>query len=236
MGRLLGLLWVGLLSGFYALLWPDVLLPLAETALPDALWRGSGTVPAVALTFDDGPDPVHTSQVLDILERNRIRATFFLVGEQARQYPELVARIRAAGHEIGNHSDTWRSTRKLPPDEFERDLLRAEATLKLGGTTPKYFRPAGGLIGRKQARIAQRHGYRLVIASALALDPYRPPSGWIVALVRRSLRPGAIVVLHDAGGDRTRTVAALPRIIASARRRGLALVPVSALDHPVTAP
>lgn len=232
MGRILGLLWVTLISGPYLALWPEVLLPLAEKTLPVGLWRGPRDVRTVALTFDDGPDPVYTPQVLDILERNNIRATFFLVGERARQHPELVARIRASGHEVGNHSDSWRSSRSLSPDEFERDLLRAEASLGLTGTSPKYFRPAGGLIGRAQIRIARQHGYTLVLATALPFDPYRPPTGWIVTLVRRSLKPGAIVVLHDSGGDRSRTVAALPRIIAAAQRRGLGFATVSAMDSP----
>jgi peptidoglycan/xylan/chitin deacetylase (PgdA/CDA1 family) len=200
---------------------------MAEYALPNALWRGKSGARIVALTFDDGPDPVYTPQLLDILRRYGIRATFFLVGERVRQYPELLASIRAGGHEIGNHSDTWRHSRSLSEAEFEEDLLRAEASLGLRDASPKLFRPAGGIIGRKLARIARRHDYTLVLASALPFDVYRPPAGWIAFLVRRSLRPGAIVVVHDAGGDRSRSVAAVPRIIEAALERKLRFVTVS---------
>jgi chitin deacetylase len=221
------MLWTALLSGPYLLLWPDLLLPLAEQALPDALWRDQSGARTVALTFDDGPDPFYTPQVLAILQKHGIRATFFLVGERVRRYPELLAKIRAGGHEIGNHSDTWRSTRSLSAAEFEQDLLQAEKSLDLQNVSPKLFRPAGGIIGRKHARIARAHGYVLVLASALPFDVYRPPAGWIAFLVRRSLTPGAIVVLHDSGGDRSRTIAALPRIIDAAHRRSLQFVTVS---------
>lgn len=75
-------------------------------AFPGIVWQVDTDQPIVALTFDDGPDPIYTPQVLELLERYNVHATFFLIGKHARQYPELVARIRANGHEIGNHTDT----------------------------------------------------------------------------------------------------------------------------------
>lgn len=219
--RLAGL---GIWSGVTFALWPVVLYPLFRVTMPGYVWQGPKGAKAMALTFDDGPDPVFTPRVLEILKQNGIQATFFLVGERARLYPEVVARIIAEGHAVGNHSDSWKSTMKLSARAFEEDLLRAERSLPL--TSPKLFRPAGGAILPPQAKVLRKHGYRCVLASALPFDPYRPPPTWIVTYSRPALRDGGILVLHDSGGDRRNTVAALPRIIQEAQSRGLGFVTV----------
>jgi peptidoglycan/xylan/chitin deacetylase (PgdA/CDA1 family) len=183
----------------------------------------------VALTFDDGPDPLYTPQVLDILDRHRVRATFFLIGENARGHPELVRRIRARGHEVGNHTDTNGRTVLMSMSRFRDSLLRAEAALALPEGGPKLFRPGGGWIRPAQLDLAMERGYTCVLGSAQAYDPRRPPTGYIRWAIARNLRPGAIVVLHDAGGDRSNTVAALPGILEAGRSRGLRFVTVSDL-------
>lgn len=221
-----------LLAGIpYYLLWPGAVLPMLEKSMPGCVWRGDAETNAVALTFDDGPDPVYTPRILEILDRWNIKATFFLVGERARLYPDLVVEIRRRGHEVGNHTDSWDRTIGVGANRFEPDLLRAQKTLSLENG-PKYFRPAGGMLRPSHLKILKKHGYTCVLASALPFDPYRPPSGWIKALVNRSLRPGAIVVLHDSGGDRSRTVKALAGIIEEAHERGLAIVKLSELLKP----
>ena len=217
----------------YYLLWPGAVLPVLEKSVPGCVWRGDARTNAIALTFDDGPDPVYTPQVLDTLDRWNIKATFFLVGERARLYPDLVQQIRKRGHEAANHTDSWDRTIGAGVDRFEQDLLEAHKTLALD-SGPKYFRPAGGMLRPSHLKILKKHGYSCVLASALPFDPYRPPAGWIKALVNRSLRPGAIVVLHDSGGDRSRTVAALPGIIEEAHERGLAIVRLSELLDPTS--
>ena len=97
-----------------------------ERAFPEIMWRVETDEPIVALTFDDGPDPTYTPQVLELLERYHVHATFFLVGEHARQYPELVAHIRAHGHEIGNHTDSKATTFYMSAERFEASLVLAE--------------------------------------------------------------------------------------------------------------
>jgi peptidoglycan/xylan/chitin deacetylase (PgdA/CDA1 family) len=216
----------------YYLFWPGAVLPMLEKSMPGCVWRGDPQINAVALTFDDGPDPVYTPQVLEILDRWNIKAAFFLVGERARLFPDLVEEIRQRGHEIGNHTDSWDRTIGVGATRIERDLLEAHRTLALG-SGPKYFRPAGGMLRPSHLKVLKKHGYTCVLASAIPFDSYRPPAGWIKALVNRSLRPGAIVVLHDSGGDRSRTVAALPGIIEEAHERGLAIVTLSELLKPV---
>jgi peptidoglycan/xylan/chitin deacetylase (PgdA/CDA1 family) len=220
-----------------------------EWASPAIVWRVETSQPVAALTFDDGPDPVNTPQVLEILARHNVRATFFLVGEHARQHPELVARIRAAGHEIGNHTDSLGTTFFMSGERFEASLLRAEQSLGLdisaaqhsaadsaaaeasAQTWPrrKLLRPAGGTIRASQRALARRHGYTIVLGSSYAWDPAQPPAGYIRWAISKNLEPGAIAVLHDAKGDRANTVAALDGILADARAKGLRWVTLSEL-------
>jgi peptidoglycan/xylan/chitin deacetylase (PgdA/CDA1 family) len=227
---------------------------------PGTVWMAQTREPVIALTFDDGPDLTYTPQVLDILKRHNARATFFLIGERARQHPELVACIRAEGHEIGNHTDSMKTTWLMRTNAFERSLLRAEEALEMkrevkevievvevmesqkqsemsstsntsmtSKTSLKFLRPAGGLIRPSQVAVAKRHGYTVVIGSSYAWDPARPPKSYIRWAIAKNLRPGAIAVLHDAGGDRSRSVAALEGILADAGRKGLRCVTLSEL-------
>ena len=211
----------------FSVLEPAALAKVLARTFPPILWRVDTRQPVVALTFDDGPDPVYTPQVLEILARHNARATFFLVGEHARRHPELVAAIRRAGHEVGNHTGTMHTTFFIGQARFEEDLLRAEAALGIGSSKPKFFRPAGGLIRPAQLRWAKRNGYTCVLGSAYAFDPYRPPAGYIRWVIGKSLKPGVIVVLHDSGGNRSNTVAALEAILETGESQGLRWVTLS---------
>jgi peptidoglycan/xylan/chitin deacetylase (PgdA/CDA1 family) len=225
--RALALLVVALL-GVLAFQPPFAMDAVARVASA-IVWRVETAAPVAALTFDDGPDPVYTPQVLDLLRRHHAKATFFLVGRRARARPHLVARMRAEGHEIGNHTETHGRTLVQPVARFEEDLLEGEKTLGLAAARPKLFRPPGVWLRPSQQAAAARHGYLTVLGSAYAWDPYRPPARYIEWVVAKNLRRGAIVVLHDAGGDRSHTVAAVPAILQAARDKGLRLVTLSEL-------
>ena len=203
----------------------DVVSRLASAIV----WQVETTKPVAALTFDDGPDPAFTPRVLDSLARHEAKATFFLVGRRARQQPDLLARIRAEGHEVANHTETHGRTLLQPRSRFEAELLEGEKTLGLSAARPKLFRPPGIWLRPSQQALAARHGYLTVLGSSYAFDPYRPPARYIEWVIARNLRPGVIVVLHDAGGDRTHTVEALPVILRAAKDKGLRLVTVSDL-------
>src|SRR5262245_60078289 len=108
------------------LVFPALWARALQALWPDIVWRASTPhAPCVSLTFDDGPDPKFTPQVLAILRTHRIRATFFLAGDRARRYPEIVGAICKDGHEIANHSDSWQRTISIPLPAFEADLVRA---------------------------------------------------------------------------------------------------------------
>lgn len=198
---------------------PAWLLEGVARLTPGVIWIGPPDQRTIALTFDDGPDPRWTPQVLDLLRQAGVPATFFLMGEPAAAHPELVRRIVREGHQVGNHM--WRDENALLLSDAaaERSLLQTERTLfEITGVAPDWMRPAGGLARPSFVRRAHRLGYRVVIASAYASDPRRPPARYIVWALTRMMRPGAILVLHDSGGDRNRSVAALPAILAYARR------------------
>lgn len=211
--------------------WPQAVVRLLRAAFPGVIWEMPTSERLVAISFDDGPDPVYTPQVLEILREYSIKATFFLVGERVRRFPDLRQWIVEEGHAVGNHSDSWRRTIQLSDTEFERDLLRAEESVEPGSGGPesesKLFRPAGGFIRGSQLRILRRHGYRTVLGSAFAFDPYRPPRKYIEWAIGRGLKRGAIIVMHDSGGDRSKTVEALPAILERAHAEGYRLVRIS---------
>jgi peptidoglycan/xylan/chitin deacetylase (PgdA/CDA1 family) len=208
---------------------PPFALDVVARMASAIVWQVETTKQVAAITFDDGPDPVFTPRVLDALGRHGAKATFFLVGRRARQRPDLVARIRAEGHEVANHTETHGRTLLQAAPRFEQELLDGEESLGLSAARPKLFRPPGIWLRPSQQALAARHGYLTVLGSSYAFDPYRPPTRYIEWVIARNLRPGVIVVLHDAGGDRSHTVAALPRILRAAKDKDLKLVTVSDL-------
>ena len=199
-----------------------------ERLTRNVIYRMRVELPLVGLSFDDGPHPTFTPQVLDILERHDAKATFFLIGERALRYPELVARIKAAGHEVGNHYYKDGSTFVHTDAEFLRYLEQTE--IAIGPIEePKLFRAPGGVAWPRQLRLARAQGYTCVLGSAYPNDPMHPPVWYITWLVKKNLAPGTIVILHDGISDATRTIQALPRILQSGRKRGVRFVSISEL-------
>lgn len=197
----------------------------------------------VALTFDDGPDPEWTPQILDILKAKHAPATFFVIGENAMPHPFLLKRIADEGHEIGNHSFTHPNLALVSPESTRielnstRRLVEAYTGRSLRLFRAPYFGDAEPTTSNEllPALIAQQDGYTNV---GLHVDPNdwkRPPASEIVASTLAQVKTGdpetagQIVLLHDGGGNRAATVAALPAIIDGLRARGYTLVGVSRL-------
>lgn len=207
---------------------PMAAFTVLETLTPNLVWRVRTDRPLVALSFDDGPHPVYTPQVLAILERYGVTATFFLIGERATRHPELVARIKAAGHEVGNHYFMDGATLGHSDTDFLRYLERTERAAGIEGPL-KLFRPPGGVAWPRQLRLAREQGYACVLGSAYPHDSARPPVWYIRWLIKKNMVPGAIVVLHDGIPDPTRGLEALPDVLAEARKRGLRFVSIGRL-------
>jgi len=180
---------------------------------------------AVALTFDDGPWDPYTGQLLDILARYRAVATFFVVGEQAARFPDLVRRERAQGNAVANHSWDHPFLTALSADRAADEVDRTSALLtSLTGSAPLCLRPPYGALNGATVALVSSRGLATVLWSTDTSDYRRPGADTIVARVLAGVRPGAIVLMHDGGGDRSQDVAALPAIVEGIRARGYRLV------------
>jgi peptidoglycan/xylan/chitin deacetylase (PgdA/CDA1 family) len=181
---------------------------------------------AVALTFDDGPSP-YTQKILAVLDRFRARATFFVVGRLADEYPGLVRRELARGMSVGSHSYShpYRPPfDRQPHSVIVGEIAHAREVVESLGRAPTLFRPPGGSFSEYVVEAAGGDGQRVVLWS---VDPTDWQGGvtpkQIVRRVLGAVRPGSIVLLHDGGGDQSATVQALSRIIRGIRRKGLRL-------------
>jgi peptidoglycan/xylan/chitin deacetylase (PgdA/CDA1 family) len=187
----------------------------------------------VALTFDDGPDPVATPLVLDALCAYDVRATFFVLGRAAERWPDLVRRMVAEGHRVGNHGYTHRKLHRLGPAAVRRELeAGANAIERVCGAWPRYFRAPHAFRNPWVSCIARSLGQTTVGWCLGVWDSDRPGAEVIAARVLAGIRPGSVVLLHDGDGsdlegDRTQTAMALPDIIEGlwARHYGLAPLP-----------
>jgi peptidoglycan/xylan/chitin deacetylase (PgdA/CDA1 family) len=187
----------------------------------------------VAITFDDGPQPAALEHFLRTLDDEAVRATFFIVGEQARRHPALVRQIHAAGHELGNHGFAHRNHLLRNPFGIAADIERgAETIAELVGARPALFRPPYGVVTAATCLGAWRARSRLVLWSRWGRDwraAATPLS--ITRSAARRLRGGDIVLLHDADhyaspGSWRNTLAALPRIVELVRALGLQPTPI----------
>jgi peptidoglycan-N-acetylglucosamine deacetylase len=183
----------------------------------------------LALTFDDGPGP-YTAQILRVLERTRIPATFFVIGKWALRYPQLVRAEARAGDEVGDHTETHPLMSLLPAAEQQAQLLDAgQAVHRAGAPFPHLWRPPYGAFNGTTLTILHRLGMLLVLWTVDTSDYARPGVPRIAYTAISGARPGAIILLHDGGGDRAQTVTALPKIIAALRRHHYRLVTLSQL-------
>lgn len=180
--------------------------------------RGAGR--RVALTFDDGPDPQRTPAVLDLLARQGVRATFFVVGARAEAHPELVRRMAAEGHVVGNHSYThsWRFPLRSLGRTMEELRRTGEVLHRITGRQPRLFRPPFGVTNPTIARAVRRLGLDPVGWSIRSLDTMGRSPERVAARILRRLHPGAVILLHDRCAGSERLVGLL---VEGLRSRGL---------------
>jgi peptidoglycan/xylan/chitin deacetylase (PgdA/CDA1 family) len=175
----------------------ELVRPLASRVL-GSIYSARTTDPVAAFTFDDGPDEHETPRILDALEDHRARATFFVLGERARRYPELVRTIRSRGHEVGLHADVHRPLTQLTLRAAAARIRRSKRDLEaILGEPITFFRPPFGFLSRRTYLIARSLSLRVVVWSAQAEDWHERPVEQLVATALRGLRPGAILLLHE---------------------------------------
>jgi peptidoglycan/xylan/chitin deacetylase (PgdA/CDA1 family) len=205
-------------------------------------WRGPTDHPVVSLTFDDGPNEPWTSRVLDVLRQADVKATFFLLGNNAERYPEAVRRIAAEGHELGNHTVDHHVLPLTGPGRI-RSTIRATSDIieRICGVRPRLFRAPHGWRNPWVDRIARQEGCEPVAWTLGVYDTDRPGADVIRDRVVGGLANGCIILLHDGRGtalraDASQVVDALPGIIDQARRRGYRFATAGRLFVRETAP
>nr|WP_175586539.1 polysaccharide deacetylase family protein [Nostoc sp. UIC 10630] len=183
----------------------------------------------IALTFDDGPWPESTAQVLDILKQNQIKGTFFVIGQNVKNYPGLLKREIAEGHVIGNHTwHHWYQFLNPQAAAYEIDHT-ADQIYQVTGIKTNLFRPPGGIMHNGVADYARNSKYAIILWSSDSIDYSRPAVPKLINNVFRRAKPGGIVLMHDGGGNRSKTVQALPEIIANFRKQGYSFVTIPEL-------
>ncbi|HLA13863.1 MAG TPA: chitin deacetylase family protein [Gemmatimonadaceae bacterium] len=219
---------------------PFLIALAASSCLPDALVRGIAAgnpgclyrVPRadriVALTLDDGPDSTTTPELLKILADNNARATFFLISGNVPGNDTLVQRLVREGHEIGNHFSENEASIALSPRAFERSFLTADSVLRRFAPV-RWVRPGSGHYNKRMVTTFRKHGYQCALGSVYPFDPQiRVPafSAWVI---RRNVRPGAVIILNDGSYKGRNTSKTLRRVLPDLTERGYRVVTLSEL-------
>jgi peptidoglycan-N-acetylglucosamine deacetylase len=190
---------------------------------------GSARKREIALTFDDGPGP-YTPEVLSVLEHFHVHATFFEIGEMLRYFSSSTLRELKDGDVIGDHTETHPEMARLSAHDQREELFEQIARIELlGGPRPVLFRPPYGSYDATTMRELHKLHLLMVLWSVDTDDYLQPGVSVIVQRALAGAHPGAIILMHDAGGTRTQTIAALPTIIRDLRTRGYRLVTVPQL-------
>ena len=193
------------------------------------VYQGQGDEPRIALTFDDGPHPEYTAQILDILAEYGIHATFFVIGENVDLYPDMLQRTVSEGHEIGNHTQTH-PLKNLSREQMEKELSDCETTIgEWIDCRPRIFRPPGGIISETVTAIAEDHRYRVILWSIDTRDWAHTPVGQITKTVLDNVGAGDIILMHDGIKCNSPTPQALRVLIPALLERGYCFVTVSEL-------
>ncbi len=182
----------------------------------------------VALTIDDSVDPATTPQILDVLAQHEVKVTFFVISNSAESHPDLIRRIVAEGHELGNHQTCDEPGFLMPAELFAADIRRARETLKQYGEV-RWLRPGGGITTDAMRDEANRQGYQVVLGSVFPLDSHIASVNFAAGYVERRAFPGAIIVLHDGPGRGERTAEVLRRVLPRLKQAGFGVVPYGEL-------
>ncbi|MGE6261250.1 polysaccharide deacetylase family protein [Heyndrickxia sporothermodurans] len=184
----------------------------------------------VALTFDDGPSSVFTPQILDLLAKYHAKATFFVIGEHVEEFPQIIKRQVDEGHEIANHTyHHYYSVRKNIKNLNAELKQTSNIIQSITGYRPSLFRPVGGYYNENIIHTAIKNDFKIIMWSwhQDTEDWKRPGVNKIVNNVISDTRPGDIILMHDAGGNRSQTVKALDKILATLQKEGYECVTVS---------
>jgi len=191
----------------------------------------------IALTFDDGPSPEWTPQILDELKKSDVKATFFMVGKFVEKYPEIARRAVKEGHEIGNHTFSHPVLFFASPDQIKKEILQAEAAIKNAtGKSTTLFRPPKAWLTEERKKEIKDLGYTIVLWTLNSKDWVTFHDKHIRRYLLKRVRSGDIILFHDSGGffgieggNRIQTVKTIPRLIEQLKEGGYRFVTVGEL-------
>ncbi|WP_274307618.1 polysaccharide deacetylase family protein [Solibacillus daqui] len=192
------------------------------------IWDIQTEKKVVALTFDDGPQATHTENVLNLLDQYDAKGTFFIVGQQAEKYPQIVRRMYETGHEIANHTYSHPYSKSVP--KVMKEIEKTNKILySITGFSTKLFRPVEGNYTDELVTEVAREGYKLVMWSwHLDTEDWKDPGvNKIVNTVLTGIEQGDVVLFHDGGGNREQTVQALEKILPELKKQGYSFVTIS---------
>jgi len=223
---------------------------LFEIFFRDTVWNAGSETTKVAITFDDGPHPLYTLQILDLLDLYGARATFFFVGKNVEKYPEIAKLICARGHEIGNHTYSHRILPLLSTKQIEREIQRTDNVIqRVTGKKPHFVRPPHGYRDARVLKKLRDMGKKTIFWSVMPYDWANPGVDVIASMTLANVNSGAIILLHDnietynqnlfssnkvgryllGVKERNQTVEALNSILSSLQSKGYNLVTVTEL-------
>ncbi|RJQ32172.1 MAG: polysaccharide deacetylase family protein [Actinobacteria bacterium] len=197
--------------------------------------RSGNVESAVSLTFDDGPNPKYTPDILDILKNKGVKATFFVVGSHVKRYPDIARRIVEDGHDIANHTYNHRELVRSSKETIVKELDKTNlAIADITGVSTNLFRPPRGLHSKTSRQLIEEKGYKIILWSLSSVDWQNPPPSRIINRVKKYVKGSSIILFHDSGsllgkegGSRQSTVKALPAIIDYLHQSGYTIEPVS---------
>ncbi len=203
----------------------------------DTIYHIRSCEKVVALTFDDGPSAAWTPKILDELKKAGVKATFFMLGEHVKQYPDVARRVAAEGHEIANHTYDHQMLLFDKPDKLKEEIIRAEKEIRdVTGVRARYFRPPKAWLTEKEKKQVRKLGYETVLWSLNSKDWVTFHDKQITSYILRHVRPGDIILFHDSGGvfshqggNREETVRTIPRLVEKLKEKGYRFVTISEL-------
>ncbi|MBN6188944.1 polysaccharide deacetylase family protein [Aneurinibacillus sp. BA2021] len=211
--------------------------PAAGEPEKAALYQVRTREKVIAFTFDDGPHPVYTRKALKVLDKYQAKATFFVTGERAERFASVIKDMNKQGHEIGNHTYSHPSMRKITSAQLEEEIEKTDEVIRsLTGEYPVFFRPPGGIQNDIVFKAAQKKNHMVVIWSKHqdTRDWSNPGVEKMVRQMIKHAKPGQIILLHDSGINRTQTVKALDKALGLLSKEGYRFVTLSELLHQST--
>lgn len=206
---------------------PTISLPI-NPAKGLSHYRGSSSLPYIALTFDDGPHPTHTPKLLNILSQYNVKATFYVTGQNASRYPAIIRRMVAEGHEIGNHTYTHPNLTKLSDAEVRSQLNKSVAAISAAANVkPRTFRPPyAAMTSRQRAWVNAEYGYPIIFWDVDPQDWKDRNASIVTSRLLNRAKNGSILLLHDIHAT---SIAAVPKTINGLLGKGFKFVTISQL-------